>query len=191
MTGQRTSKEEIWNSITHLFGFVVCFFYLLDGGVGTKILSLFMMMTFAFSVLYHSSPVGAKKDYFRMLDMASVHISAAGTSIAYSIQMDGGFFGCAIPIIVGACGCQYVLSLYGKEIFEKTAVLACITTGVLCLFCVVCIQDDSNSIIYFILGCLTYLFGLFFYVRENKQFYHTIWHVFVLFATYIHILGTM
>ena len=191
MPGQRTSKEETWNSITHLFGFVVCFFYLLDGSTGTKILSLFMMLTFAFSVLYHSSPRGETKDYFRMLDMASIHLSTAGTSIAYSVHMGGGFWGCAIPIIVGTCGCQYVLSLYGKEVFEKTAVLACVTTGILCLCSVVCIQDNSNSIIYFILGCLTYLLGLFFYIREDKLFYHTVWHVFVLFATYIHILGTM
>ena len=191
MAGRRTLREEIWNASTHFLGVVMCFLYFASGTLGTKIITSCMVLTYSLSVLYHSIQKKNIKDYFRMLDMVSIHISIASTSIAYCIHADSGFWGCILPILLGTFGSLYVLKFYGEDVLEETSVLLCIFVGIICLYNVICFSHGNESVIYFISGCSVYLVGLTFYVKDYKPYYHTIWHIFVLIASYIHIMGTI
>ena len=88
-----------------------------------------------------------------------------------------------------ACTSFSVLS-YGKSFAEKIAVPLYVLAGTLCLVSVLAVEADSGgSLLYFALGTVIYLLGLLFYLRDYKKWYHTMWHLFVLAATMIHLAG--
>jgi hemolysin III len=42
----------------------------------------------------------------------------------------------------------------------------------------------------FSLGSLAYICGIYFYINDNKKkWFHTIWHIFVILGSLIHING--
>jgi len=189
----RHRTEEKWNAITHAFGLGMCFAFFISGSFNTRVISFFLMLTYSFSTLYHATQRGKIKDFFRMLDMTSIHVTIAGTSVSYILVMGGGIRECIPSIILGVACTQYVICQYGKEILEKTSVLIYVLAGAFCFGNVLFLSNESLSLslTYFVSGCVVYLVGLVYYIFDSNPYYHTIWHIFVLGASCIHVFGTM
>ena len=81
--------------------------------------------------------------------------------------------------------------MYGSGKFEKSAVYCFLLVGFGCLLNVLYFSTSYVTSLYFIFGCLVYLVGLVFYLMDEKPYYHTVWHIFVVLASYIHIVGTI
>jgi hemolysin III len=190
----RNSSEEKWNSITHAIGIGVCLAMLWDGSIITRALSAVLLLTYSFSVLYHAAEKESIKDVMRMLDIISIQLSIYGTSILYAILMGGGFWSCLLLAFLGTVSVQYIVASYGKESFEKYLVPLCVLSGAACLTVILSLVEKNTGTLlyYFLVGCAAYLVGLAFYVKDNeKEWYHTIWHIFVLIGSSIHIVGTI
>ena len=76
----KNKDEEKWNSISHsmAIGYSSFSFFYFDG-MPIIILSLFLTIVFLLSTLYHSEEDLEKKDFFRMLDMSSIHLLIPAT----------------------------------------------------------------------------------------------------------------
>lgn len=185
---RRHRQEETWNAVTHAFGVGMCFSFFVTGTPATKIISAMLCCTFFCSVLYHGTERGSRKSLYRMLDMASIHATIACTSIAYLFPHNLLYW-CVLCLFAGAVGCQYIVSHYGTKLLERAAVKTFVANGLLCLSIVLFSSAPLSSM--FIVGCAVYLVGLYFYIHDYVPYYHTVWHIFVLFASLMHILGTM
>jgi hemolysin III len=65
--------------------------------------------------------------------------------------------------------------------------------GWIIVFAIKPLIDTINTagIIFLVLGGLFYSGGVFFYVRKDKEFYHGIWHIFVLLGTIMHFFAVL
>lgn len=187
----KNQDEEKINSITHSFGagFLVCVLLSADR-LETSLYCLGMLSTMLLSTLYHGTEELKAKSYFRMLDMLSIHITIAVTSCAY-MMLYNSYYLCVFAVVLAILGVFYTVRNYGDSTFESRNVHVYLMVGLLCSTCtvVVLMQNQSVGISHFLYGLLFFLGGLIFYVRDSIKWFHTIWHVFVMMASYFHLKG--
>jgi|3_EtaG_2_1085321.scaffolds.fasta_scaffold28795_2 hemolysin III len=185
-------EEEKWNSITHAVGlglFLVASCYCTS--LVEKWYCLGISFTMLLSVLYHGVENARLKEVFRMLDMVSIHILIAVTSICYLVSYGGNVLQCLLPAASGLACALYVFRKYNTFSVQRGAVSLYILSGILCLTSVAVVSGNAHygSFCYFIVGIVVYLLGLVFYLRDHKKWYHTMWHLFVLFGGILHLVG--
>jgi hemolysin III len=192
VTKGRTRTEELWNSGTHALGLVV-FLPLAFSlpKIETKIVCYSMCIVYALSTLYHYERETKRKDIFRMLDMVSIHIAIGATSVAYCLTVGASFLFSALPVLTAAIGCQYVTMYYGEPSFVKNSLFVSVAVGITNLCIVTYVSSGAGEIAFFLTGCFVYLVGIYFYINDKKKYFHTIWHLIVLLASSIHVLGTI
>ncbi|MDQ6223195.1 hemolysin III family protein, partial [Staphylococcus epidermidis] len=44
-------------------------------------------------------------------------------------------------------------------------------------------------IFFIFLGGLSYTIGAWFYAQKNKPYFHMIWHIFIVLASFLHMIG--
>jgi hemolysin III len=185
----KNKDEEKWNSISHSMAIgysAFAFFYF--NGLPIKILSLFLTIVFILSVLYHSEDNLEKKAFFRMLDMSSVHLLIPATAAAYSSL--GVSFSPELFVIIGIIFSLYVLIFYRTRLLSETMVKSCILSGSISTTIFLLNSPSLKIVLIFMLGVLAYLCGIYFYINDNKnKWFHTIWHIFVIIGSLIHIKG--
>jgi hemolysin III len=182
----KTKEEEMWNSITHsvAFGTTLLGFFITDSNAG-RLLCLSLAITFLFSILYHSTIQPSIKRRFRMLDMASIHMTIGVTGASWCWLIDSPIWWvCLLPALFGFV---YTVVGYGSGDLEKRMVPLCLTSTLLCIpiFCLA--APSGYQRLMFFMGLGFYFGGLFFYVLDDHKWYHTIWHCFVYVGSLIHI----
>ena len=187
----KNKDEEKINSVTHSFGagFLFCGFIFLDG-LESSLYCLGMMVTMALSTLYHGTEELETKSYFRVLDMLSIHLMIAISACAYMLPYKA-YYGCVFVSTIAICGMYYTIKKYGSESFEVRNVQVYLATGFLSSGCTlyVLLSSSNLAVEYFLYGLLLYMAGLIFYIRDGIKWFHTIWHVFVMVAAYLHLEG--
>lgn len=182
----RTKEEEKWNTITHSVALGIALTGLtLAPELAGKLLSAALVVTFLLSVLYHSSTEASEKAFFRMLDMASIHITIAVTGVAFCISAGSGWW----PICLLPCFYSFVYTIkhFGTENLDKLMVPMCVLSGLISLVVLVAAEPSPGCLLWFLFGASAYLGGLIFYVYDDNEWYHTVWHLFVATAAFIHI----
>jgi hemolysin III len=48
-----------------------------------------------------------------------------------------------------------------------------------------------TGLIFLVLGGLFYSGGTYFYTKKSKEFYHSVWHIFVLLGTIMHFFAVL
>ena len=182
----KTKEEELWNSITHAvaFGTTALGFFITDSNAG-RLLCLSLAITFLFSVLYHSTVHPSIKHRFRMLDMASIHLTIGVTGASWCWLLGSSLWWlCLLP---GLGGFIYTVVAYGSGNLEKRMVPLCLTSTLICIPIFSLANPTGYQTLMFFLGLGFYFGGLFFYILDKHKWYHTIWHVFVYVASLIHV----
>jgi hemolysin III len=183
----RTVKEEKWNTITHAPPFVLAMAGLeFSTTLAGKLLSGSLAITFLLSMLYHSSPEGTiEKRLFRMLDMASIHITIAATGVSFCLLTGNIWW----PVCLLPCSCNflYTIAYFGTAKLDYLMVPLCVSSGIISLLVFFTGSPNTECLSWFLLGIVTYLIGMVFYIYDNNKWYHTVWHLFVAVAASIHI----
>ena len=182
----RTEEEEKWNTITHSIALGMALTGLmLATTLAGKLLSASLATTFLFSVLYHSSGGVSEKSFLRMLDMASIHITIAATGISFCISVGSDWW----PICLLPCFFSFVYTIkyFGMRRLDKLMVPLCVFSGLISLAAFALTDPPADYLLWFLFGASVYLSGLVFYIYDDKEWYHTVWHLFVTVAAFIHI----
>jgi hemolysin III len=183
---ERTEQEEKWNAITHSIALGVTLLGVLatDSWAG-RLLCLALTITFIFSALYHISIEPVIKERFRMLDMAAIHMTIGVTGSAWCWLVGSDFWW--VPLIPSFLSFIYTVTRYGTPWLEKYMIPLCLSSSVVCII-TFCLADPTGyQMLLFLSGIAIYFGGMFFYIQDQHEWYHTIWHVFVIAASLVHI----
>lgn len=203
-----TTREELANVITHFCGSVIAiigFIAMLSMAIINTVKNtnkfvdiisalLFggsLIMLYSMSTIYHNEKNLEKRVFRQKFDHLSINILIAGSSSAFMISGLHNTLGYAM--ISGI----WILSLISMTLnwinvkkFRAVTMVIYILTGWAPIFVVKQIIDICGIGCFAMLlsGGLCYTFGLIFYAIK-KEFMHTIWHIFVLCGSVLHIVG--
>ena len=155
--------------------------------------SLFLM--FMFSSLYHSMKAQTpQKRVMQILDHIFIYFAIAGTYTPICLIVIGGWQGITIVAL------QWVMVLFGilyKSISRRRIPKISLTIYLVMGWSVVFIAPmffcnaSLGLQIFILIGGVFYSAGTFFYAKQEKRFFHMVWHFFVNLGAVCHFLGIL
>ena len=198
--------EEIWHSITHgvglflsIVGLVVLVSFATLGGskiaiISSAIYGASLVVMYGSSTLYHAITHKEIKTLFQTFDHASIYILIAGTYTPITLVTLSGVWGYSLASVVWSIA---VFGIYMKfkypSRFETLSLVLYLVMGwsVVVALKPLSAVFDSGGFYLLIAGGLAYTFGVYYYVNDSRNFYHAIWHVFVLAGSIFHFFMTL
>jgi hemolysin III len=199
-------REEIANAITHGIGSILAItalvilivFSALQGTashvVGFTIFGVTMVILYTASTLYHSLTHAKAKDLFRKFDHMSIFLLIAGTYTPFCLAALPGWIGWTIFGIVWGCA---VLGIVMKAFYtgkkEKLSTFLYVMMGWVIIPAIKPLYDSVSLTVFIllILGGVFYTMGTYFFLKDKKQYYHSIWHLFVLAGSVFHFFSVI
>lgn len=182
----RGDREEWWNALTHSIpaGAMLCL-ALLHKNPSVVIYAASMCLTFLFSMLYHAQTNIVSKEFFRRLDMSSIFLSIGVTGMVYL-----NFAGSQLwltSLVLGMSLMMLCVAFYGELVDRIMVPMALVFSNAIILIFFLSISSLRESF-YFYLGNGFYIVGLFYYLRDSRRWYHTVWHICVAVASFVHLV---
>jgi hemolysin III len=202
---QRSTEEE-WqeerlSAITHCLGLVVsvaAVAYLLAfvGTLGYSlplatcgVYGLSLVMMYAASTALHAARNSVLKRRFQLYDHIAIYLLIAGTYTPFLVLALKGSLGLSM------LACVWILAAIGVANKLKHADRLAETSPIPCLllgWCVLLVIKPltaalpAGGIVLLIAGGVSYSIGMIFYCRDDKRYFHAIWHLFVMLGSGFH-----
>lgn len=197
--------EEVFNSISHGVMSIIMLFLLpvsavyayatsgitKSAGVSIFVLCLFLM--FISSTLYHCmSYESPHKAIFRILDHICIYLAIAGSYTPVALCLIKGWQGLLILIL------QWTMVIVGilyKSIstrsMPKLSLTIYLVMGWTALMFIPSLLANSSImfLIFIAAGGIMYSIGAFFYAKHDLKYSHSIWHMFIVFASIFHYIA--
>ena len=200
-TAAQSPDEELVNSITHGLGLVLSIAGLsalvaLAGNIGTTrstvgcgVYGASLVILYAASTLYHSWPAGELKRVFHLLDHIGIYVLIAGTYTPMALFASRGLLGwsCVTAAwgfaLIGSC-----VKVARMSRLDDDSSMPYLVMGVMCVMSArQLVANIPSGETTWLLACgLCYLGGAIFYFNDEKRFYHSMWHLFVLAGSICH-----
>lgn len=186
--------EEFGNTLTHLVacGLVVQSMWWSNNSL-YRLLSFSLGLTFLFSTLYHGTALlNLKKkivDRFRQLDIFFIYVTVVSTGLTWGMWVNTSpiiIMGALVPL---ALITFWSMINYEKEIFEEVHTVLSVASGGISSAMFYLGDWDHIQFFYFTIGIMLYIVGTSFYVIKDKEWAHSIWHIFVGAAAWVHLTG--
>lgn len=200
----QTPSEEQANAWSHGFGLLLGLIgipFLLakalsqnvaESIVGTIAFSIGILMVYSFSTIYHAAKNPSKKARFQILDHVSIYFLIAGsyTPMVLAILKPGKAI-LFLSIIWGSVLIGTFFKLFFTKKFKTLSLIIYLTMGWLAVFFFNDLMEklQLETLFWIGVGGLSYTVGVYFYVKSERLFYHTIWHLFVLGGTAAHFVA--
>jgi len=201
-----TPEEEIANSVTHGFGFVLSLlgaFIMVDAfgsGDGWRVAgcSIFvtsMIAVYAMSTLSHVFQSPKLRSTFRAIDQGTIYLLIAGTYTPFSLA-----YLHTTPwwILLGAVWAVAIYGFTSKILFthrvENVSMLPCLVCGGLPFLAVPTLLTmlPLACLGWMVLGVVCYLLGLVFWMNDRKvRHFHAMWHMLVMAGSAAHFSGVL
>ena len=198
-------NEEFWNTITHFAGFILCLFgipllFCFNQNltslsfVACSLFSLGLLMVYGSSSAYHFVTDKQLKKKLRILDHISIYYLILGSyapMCLIALYDSSGLTIFLTVLILAVVGTIKKLFFTGKYGF--ISLLLYLLMGWMIVFYIRSFIEliDFGALILIALGGLSYTLGVVFYARDNKKYFHAIWHLFVLGGSIFHYLAVL
>ena len=198
-------NEEFWNTITHFAGFILCLFgipllFYFNQNltslsfVACALFSLGLLMVYGSSSAYHFVTDKQLKKKLRILDHISIYYLILGSyapMCLIALYDSSGLTIFLTVLILAMVGTIKKLFFTGKYGF--ISLLLYLLMGWMIVFYIRSFIEliDFGALILIALGGLSYTLGVVFYARDNKKYFHAIWHMFVLGGSIFHYLAVL
>ncbi|MDO4583884.1 MAG: hemolysin III family protein [Planctomycetia bacterium] len=200
--------EEVANAITHGIGIVLSLFasvflihhaychapapIRLQTMVGYSVFGLSLLFLYCMSTFYHAATRYRWKLRFQTLDHLAIYILIAGSYTAFCLAAFHSTSGIIILSMVWFLAILgIVLQSLFKARFRPFALVFYLAMGWMIVgdYPGLIRQVDPVTIKLILYGGLAYTFGFIFYSLQRFKWMHTVWHFFVLFGSFFHILA--
>tara|TARA_Y100001973_G_scaffold104152_1_gene173218 strand:- start:1617 stop:2243 length:627 start_codon:yes stop_codon:yes gene_type:complete len=193
----KSFSQELANSASHLLGLLLslsALIFFLNGPTAKYKSSIFlftipMIAMYASSVLYHASQKKKLKQTLRIIDHCVIYCCIAGTASSFLIVQNT--LNNTIILIIAIWSIAFLGICYKVLIFQRSEWESLYTYFFLSCFSIVSMmpfmfQLNMTVLGWMILGFGFYLIGVWFYLQDHKNYYHTIWHFFVILGSLSH-----
>ena len=202
-----TFGEEIGNAVSHG---VAAFLTLLilpyaavnsynDGGalqslsVSIFVISIFLM--FISSTIYHTMKNNSIHKYvLRIIDHSMIYVAISGTYTPVLLHVVGGWIGWAVfTLLWGTTIWGILYKSIATRVNPKLSLIVYLVMGwVGVIFLPIILMRTSLWFILFIfLGGVAYSIGAWFYAQKNRNYFHMIWHLFIVLASLFHLIAIL
>jgi hemolysin III len=135
-----------------------------------------------------------KKILWRKIDHISIYFMISGTYVPFMIRYIE--FEKAIiflSIIYSLVFIGSILKIWFTGKFEKASLFLYIFLGWMILFIGKSFYQAADTLVIssVVAGGIVYLAGVYFYVKDERKYYHAIWHIFVLLGSILHFQGVI
>ncbi len=201
MPKKNRKKEEFYNVITHGFGavlsviaLVLMIIYSLFSGnpmalAVSLVFGLSLVILYTASTAYHAAYRLKWKKIGQKIDHLSIYILIAGTYTPIALLGLKGVWGWTMfGIIWGLVLVGFIFKFSPLRKNEKISLTLYALMGWLCIVAIKPMIENLSvgALTFIILGGLFYTFGIYFYAKDRKPYYHPIWHLFVLGGSISH-----
>jgi len=141
------------------------------------------------STIYHGATHPEIKSKLRYLDHSTIYLLIAGTYTPILLINLYGVLGWILfGIVWGLFGIGVFLKIRDITPFKNYENYLYLTMGWLSIIAIKPLYDniDFMGFLLIIFGGLFFTVGIFFYIWDNKKYFHAIWHLFVLFGCACH-----
>ena len=200
------TKEELANCITHVVGAILACMgtflllekaFMIGGNLRITAAVLYGVTTtlaLLSSALYHGSQSTEWKKKFRILDHASIYVMIAGgysPLLLISLKNDYGEVLCILVWFLAICG--ILLKIFYFNISETLSLASYMLLGWLGIFIAQPLIRNvpTTGLLLILGGGILYTMGVFFYLNDHRKYFHAIWHIFVLIASFCHFIATL
>lgn len=194
-------SEEMAHSLSHGFGAIISVVGLVglvtrasDHGTtvhvaSCAIFSAALILMYVASTLYHSVAEPQLKTLLRKVDQSAVYLLIAGTYTPLCLVILNGIAGWLIFAAVWSISLLGIfLCVFKAESHERYALTLYLSLGwgILLAFRPLMTRMDVEGVALIFGGGLCYTLGTLFYLREERPYFHAIWHLFVLAGSALH-----
>lgn len=195
--------EEIFNAVSHIVGggLGVAFWAVLLGFAGgtpssvaaVSLFGLGAVLLYTMSALYHFLPNGRAKAVFRIFDHCTIFLLIAGTYTPYcAVALGGTTVGTAVLIAewtLAAAGVVMNAVAMNNKIVKGISMALYVVMGWMALVLARPLLAAVPSVCFWLLlaGGIAYTLGIVFFAFGKKvRYFHSVWHLFVIFGTALH-----
>ncbi len=196
----KRSKEEIFNTLTHLGGVVftlaAAWIILLLGyrsswqnAMGVTFFTSGMLLMYACSTLYHWWKPGRGKRVWRIFDHISIYVMIAASYTPICIGVVGGALGWTVfGLLWGVVILGTIYKATAINRWPRLSLLLYLIMGWSIVFIAQPVYDSMPAAALIAILCegLFYTGGTYFFAHDKHPYYHGIWHIFVLLGSIAH-----
>lgn len=199
-----TLGEELISAISHgigaglsIAGLVLCVVKAAAGGsakavVSSALFGSMLFLLYIMSTMYHALKRNTAKRVFRVFDHCTIFLLIAGTYIPIVLVSIGGVIGWIyFGVIIASAVIGIVFNAIDVEKYEKISLFCYIFMGWVIVFGFKALTEsmDRMGIVLLVAGGVVYTLGAVLYkIGDNKRYFHSIWHFFVLGGSILHFL---
>lgn len=159
---------------------------------GLIIYSIGLIAVFSTSFLYHYTQDRDLKTKYRTLDHMAIFLLIGGTYTPviakYIVEPTSTIFLTLLWILlIGGM----LMKFFFMGRFKAFSIGLYVFLGCMVLFLIKPIVEamPHDVFIYILLGGVSYLVGVLFYIQKKREYTHTIWHLFVIMASFFHFIA--
>jgi hemolysin III len=197
----QTRNEELANGFSHILGVFFCLIGMpfliakvsaqhnLITELSVIVFGIGMLLVYSFSSLYHLAQKEKTKQLFKIADHISIYYLIAGT---YSPLMVIYLKKETALVFLGIMWLIVLLGTFFKVFYVDRlrflSVLFYLLMGWMIVFVIKPLWGvmPFSVFLWILSGGLSYTVGVYFYVKGDRNYFHTIWHFFVLVGTIFH-----
>jgi hemolysin III len=202
----QSQKEELANGISHILGILFCLIampfiitiafkeHALLTVLAVVAFGIGMLLVYSFSSLYHFAKKEKVKQNLKIADHISIYYLIAGTySPLMILYLDGYTAKLFLGIMWSIVFIGTFFKLFYINRFKFVSVLLYVLMGWMIVFVVKPLWGvmPFTVFLWILAGGISYTVGVFFYVKSHKNYFHTIWHFFVLLGTICHYIAIL
>jgi len=202
----QSTGEEIANAISHGLGAlgsiaavpILIIFQKDDHDtidlVAALVFAVSMMLLYLASTLYHALPEGRGKRVFQTLDHTAIFLLIAGTYTPFALGILRGPWGWSLfGLIWGLAISGIVLEVTGKLKSGKISNTLYLAMGWSALLVVkpLILNMALPGLMLLLGGGISYSLGVYFYAKDQKSYFHFVWHIFVVGGSVSHFLAIL
>ncbi|MGN0056798.1 MAG: hemolysin III family protein [Phocaeicola plebeius] len=192
-------QEERGNSVTHLIGalFALSSIWMVGPAaslgwrwlMGVLFFIVGMFLMFLSSTIFHYLPPGRAREIMRRCDHISIYVMIACSYTPICVAVVGGVVGWTVFALlwtVALGGTVYKIVAIGR--YPRLSLALYLVMGWSVVFIARPVYEglSSLSLLLLLAEGVLYTSGTYFYARDLRRHYHTIWHIFVLLGALAH-----
>jgi len=199
-------QEEQLSAITHGLGLVLSMAataylltYVITLGGSLRLAScgvygISLVMMYAASTALHAARRPDLKRRFQLCDHISIYVLIAGTYTPFLAVLLHGSLGFSM------LACVWALAAFGIAIklkyanrLAETSPLPCLGLGWLVVAVIKPLMAvlPAGGIALLVAGGVSYSIGMLFFCRDDKRYFHAVWHLFVIAGTAFHFVAIL